>query len=115
MNRDTIIQQHGLHAVLADAQIITMPDGSTVTLHRVMRKGTLSPLLRAAIQPQSVAVFDLRALRCAPPDGCTDVELWISATMTKLYSNAAEVRAIALSNLVDLWVNPGHPLAREAA
>lgn len=114
-DRDTVIHQHEIHAVLADAQIITLPDGSTITLHRVLRKGHLSPLLRAIVQAHSVAVFDLRTLGCAPPEGDSDPAAWISATLHMLYPGEALVRRQALSNLVDLWINPSNRFAREAA
>lgn len=114
-HRDTVIHQHEIHCVLADAQIITLHDGSTITLHRVLRKGHLSPLLRAIVQSHSVAVVDLRALHCAPPDGHPDPAAWISATMQQLYQGEALVRRKALSNLVDLWINPSNRFAKEAA
>ncbi|MBQ0934624.1 hypothetical protein [Ideonella paludis] len=115
-NRDTIIHQHGPHAVLADSQPITMADGTVTTLHRVARNGQLAPLLRALVLPHAIAVFDLRALIGTPPPSIVMDGPWIAASIDRKFSGAAAVQTAVSTNLSDVWGNPTWvPMRRIAA
>jgi hypothetical protein len=107
-DRDTIIHQHGAHAVLAESQPITMADGSVTTLHRVARNGQLSPLLRALVLPHAIAVFDLRALIGTPPPSIVIDGPWIAASIDRKFTGAADVQRAVSTNLSDVWGRPAY-------